>query len=259
MADDPQKFLDIALGAVKKAEPIFRQYFGGPTGIVSKSETDINWVTDADKSIEKLIVTEIQKVFPEHTIVGEESAPQETASSFSWFIDPIDGTTNFIRGIPFCVISVGLWDREGPLVAVISNPSLNETYTAIRGQGTFLNGKQIRVSNVLAKAKAVGAIGWGNREEGARMIGKVVSQVGKSRSFASEAMHLCLVASGKLDYLIASGLHIWDVGAGVLLVTEAGGIVTDWDGKPFTKDSTLLIASNGKIQSELLELIQSIR
>src|SRR3989338_2012788 len=146
MAGDPQKFLEVALEAVRKAEPIFKKYFGKPVSIIEKQERD--WVTNIDKEIEKLLIGEIRRNFPEHEIVGEEfSASLVPKGNYAWYLDPIDGTSQYIHGIPFCCISAALVDDSGPLVGVISNPETGELFHAVRGGGAFKNGKMVSVSD----------------------------------------------------------------------------------------------------------------
>ncbi|TSC55605.1 MAG: inositol-phosphate phosphatase / L-galactose 1-phosphate phosphatase, partial [Parcubacteria group bacterium Greene0416_79] len=122
MNEASQKFLETARAAVKKAEPIFRRHFGKSTGIATKPGKVPSFVSDADKEIEALLIREISSQFPAHSIVGEEFPAKKRSQTHTWFIDPIDGTTNYIHGIPYCSISVGLFDEKGPSVGVVADP-----------------------------------------------------------------------------------------------------------------------------------------
>ncbi len=247
------QFLEAALAAVKKAEPIFLRYFGSGMGVSVKEGIVPSLVSETDKAIEKLLVDELHEKFPEHAIVGEEGEPRNGNSPFTWYIDPIDGTTNFTRGISHAVISVALFDTSGPLVAVLSAPQNKTLYHAVRGGGTFKNGKKISVSSSVEFNMLMGGFGWKGAEKGADLFKKLLTVVRTVRVFGSDATALALVAEGALDCFATTYTSLYDVGAGMLLVSEAGGKVTDWSGQPFTKNEQPLVASNGKIHDSLLK------
>ncbi len=215
-------------------------------------------VTDLDKSIETLIRKLIRKNFPAHKIVGEEFTPDLLKKNdFVWTIDPIDGTTNYVQGIPFCCISIGLWDKQGPLAAVVFNPILKQTYTAIRGQGARLNEKKISVSKAKSLASAMGTIGWGKAKLEAKTIfGKIIGHCFKLRIFATGTWQICMVASGNTDFYASISENLWDFGAAVLFVKEAGGKVTDLQGKAINLKTRSIVASNGKIHNELIRTVR---
>lgn len=250
------EFLEAALEAVKKAEPLFLKYFGNAVGVSVKEGIGPSLVSDADKEIEKLLIADIGAKFPEHAIVGEESPARAGKGGYCWYIDPIDGTTNFTRGISHCLISVALFDEQGPLVAVLSAPQNNILYHAVRGGGAFKNAKNIAVSSSASFNMLVGGMGWKGAEKGAELFKKLLTVTRTLRVFGSDATQLALVAEGRLDCFATTYTSLYDVGAGMLLVSEAGGKVTDWSGKPFTKSAQPIVVSNGKIHDKLLEVLK---
>ena len=256
VSNNPQKFLEVALEAVEKAGPIFRASFGHPPVVYTKGGS-IDVVTDADREIEKLLVTEIKKHFPDHDIVGEEFSPDvKPTASYHWYVDPIDGTRMFVHGLPTCCISVGVCDREGPLAGVVCNPETRELFTAIRGKGAFKNGKPIVVSKAATLLSSFGGLGWTNNKESGEFFGKLVPAIGKVRALGSSAYQLCLVAEGRMDFFIVSGVHSWDVAAGVLIAKEAGATLTNFEGKPYDISSQRLLATNGTLHTEFVAVIQ---
>lgn len=252
MTENPQHFLDVALAAVKKAEPIFVKHFGKPSGVLLKAGKTPSLVSDADKEIETLLTKEIATRFPEHAIAGEEFPPTQKKSEFRWHIDPIDGTTNYIHGFAHCAVSVGLWDGRGPLVGVVSDPISRVRYTAVRGRGAFRNSAAIRVSPESLLRKSLGAVGWSEVNAGVALLRRVAPLSYRVRTLGSSALELCFIAEGKLEYYVSGNIAIWDTAAGMLILTEAGGEVTDWQGNTFKTDSSQIVASNRKIHQELL-------
>lgn len=256
--NNPQKFLEVALAAVKKAEPVFRMSFGKPAAIEEKQKRD--WVTDIDKGIERLLIEEIQAHLPEHEIVGEEFSPALVPKGkYVWYLDPIDGTSQYIHGIPFCCISAALVDGEGPLVGVISNPETGELFHAVRGRGAFKNGKRISVSTTKELATSYGGVGWADNLVLERFLGNLIPLIGKIRVFASSALQLCFVADGRFDSYVVTGIHPWDIAAGVLIAKEAGATVTDFQNLPYTISARDILATNGHIHRDFLEAIKKAR
>ena len=254
---DTQKFLNVALAAMKKAEPVFRKSFGKPLTIGTKGHPR-DWVTNIDKEIEQIFIAEIKKNFPEHEIVGEEfSATLVPKGKYVWYLDPIDGTTQYIHGIPFCCISAALVDEKGPLIGVISNPETGELFHAIRGGGAFKNGKKISVSTTNKLTTSLGGIGWTDTEGPEKLFANLVPLLGKIRVFASSALQLCLVGDGRLDSYVVTGISAWDVAAGILIAAEAGGKVSDFKGSASALSSPdRLLVTNGKIHAQFLEAIR---
>lgn len=249
------QFLEVALRAVKKAEPIFLKYFGDARGVSIKEGIRPSLVSDADKEIEQIISAEIKTRFPTHAIVGEESEPSAGDSQYTWYIDPIDGTTNFIRGFSPCVISVGLFDERGPLVGIMASPQNGILYHAVRGEGAFKNGKKISVSNSSSFNMLVGGFCWRGTDNGVELLKKLSTVTRTLRAFGSVSMQLAMVAEGMIDCCVVTQTSLYDVASGLLLVSEAGGEVTDWSGQPFTKNDQPIVASNGVFHNSLLKVL----
>ena len=211
-------------------------------------------VTEIDKKIESQIRKSLLKRFPKHKIIGEEFGSGEIKKNdLIWILDPIDGTTNYIQGLPFCCVSIGLWDGKGPLVGVVYNPVLNYLFTAERGKGAFLNGKKIRVSDNRQLNRSFGGFGWGrNIDKAAVNFPKLVRLLHKIRTLGSATLEMCFCATGVFDFHIQSEINIWDFAACALVVQEAGGKITQLDGKNVGLKTRAIIASNGKIHGELI-------
>ena len=255
---DYTKHLEVAVKAAKTAGKIFAANFGKPKNVKKKNNDPRNLVTEIDFKIEQLLKKKIHSAFPENCIMGEEMGWEENHSSgkLKWYLDPIDGTSNFIQGLPMACISIGLWDDKGPAVGVVYNPILKEMHTAIRGQGAFLNNKKIKVSKTRTLNDSFGCIGWVEREHGVKLFAKIIRACRKVRGLATSALQTALTGSGVLDFYVTRDLHIWDFAAAILIVTEAGGQVTDFSGKLPTPKSQGIVASNGKIHKELLKIIR---
>lgn len=249
-------FLDAALAAVKKAEPVFLKHFGRPQGVSKKPDTYQSSVTDADKEIEGIISSYIISHFKDHDIVGEELPPRSSSSKYCWYIDPIDGTINYIRGLPVASISVGLWEAERPVVGVVLDPVAGTSYSASCGGGAFKNRKERMSVNKISNLKdAIGTVGRANAISKSPGLDRVVQSVYRGRIYGGSALELCYIAEGKLDFQISEDVKIYDVAASALILTEAGGKVTDWQGKPFSPKSTQVVSSSGGIHGELLNLL----
>ncbi len=256
MTDDPQRFLEVALEVVKLAEPIFRKNFGKPNSVTNKGDAR-DWVTEVDHEVEKLLAAEITRNFPEHEVVGEEfSASLIPKGGHVWYLDPIDGTSQYIHGIPFCCISAALVDDKGPLVGVISNPETGETFHAVRGGGAFRNGEKLSVSNTKELVRSYGGVGWADNLILEGFLTKLIPFIGKIRVFASSALQLCFVADGRFDSYVVTGIHPWDIAAGVLIAEEAGAVVTDFENQPYNISSAKLLATNGHIHQDFLSAIK---
>lgn len=252
-----QKYLRVAIQAAKQAAPIFFKYFGraGKTKIKNGNPQDL--VTKIDLKIEKLIRQIINRNFPGSQIIGEEfGGPQIEPSDVVWLIDPIDGTTNYIQGIPITCVSIGVWDKHGPLLGVVFNPILNQMYTALRGQGARLNNKIIGVSKVKKLSSAIGGIGWLTPKKGIQIFNNTINDCRKLRILASSAWQTCMVASGHLDFYATADVNIWDVGAATIILREAGGKYSDFQNKNLKLNLKKIIASNGKIHKALLKTIK---
>ena len=242
---------------INKSEKLILKNYYKPRKI-SYKKGDFNLVTEIDKAVEKLIVSEIYKKFPNHTIIAEESGHHKKNPEYEWFIDPIDGTTNFAHRYPFFCISIGFAVKGKLQLGLIKNPITNEFYSAIRDKGAKLNGKQIRVSNIKKLNESLLVTGFpydrkNNKMRNFNNFSKLTCLSQGVRRDGAAALDLCYVASGKLDGFWEFKLSPWDVAAGVLILEEAGGKVTNFNGGKYNIYNKEIIATNGHIHNELLK------
>lgn len=236
-----------------------KRFFNG-TFIISNKEGINNLVTEADHAAELAIFNVIREAYPDHHILSEESGEFATASEYKWIIDPIDGTVNFANAIPLCCVSIGLEYRGEIVMGAVYNPMMNEFFFAEKGKGATLNDKPIRVSDKSEMGKSCMATGFPytylDQPNGPlHVFEKFIRQGIAVRRLGSAAIDLCWVASGRFDAYYEHKLESWDSAAGSLIVTEAGGMVTDFSGEPYSVYQKQLLASNGKIHDEVLRVI----
>jgi myo-inositol-1(or 4)-monophosphatase len=253
----------------REAGARLREFFAH--GVETEYKGDVDLVTVADRTVEKLIRERLGEAFPEHGIYGEEGTRDRMEGEFRWYVDPLDGTTNFAHGFPQFCVSMGLEqrppgmppDQDGTLVAaVIYDPMRDELYTAERGKGANLNGKPKRVSRISHLAEALLSTGFPSRKRHAspniHFYHEFTLRSHGVRRTGSAALDLAYVAAGRLEAFWEFNLNPWDTAAGILLVEEAGGKVTDFAGNPFRLDSREILASNGLIQDELVNLFKNM-
>ncbi|MCX8019769.1 MAG: inositol monophosphatase [Chitinophagaceae bacterium] len=221
-----------------------------------------NLVTEADHASEKAIIDVIRRNYPDHQILGEESGEIIQDSRYKWIIDPIDGTVNFANGIPIHCVSIAIEYEKEIIMAAVYNPHLNEFFFAEKGKGAFLNDKPIRVSNqnkVIHSCLVTGfPYTYINMPNGPlEIFAKLVRKGIPVRRLGSAAIDLCWVAAGRFDGFYEHKLEPWDSAAGFLMVTEAGGKVTDHQGNPFSVYQHFVLATNGKIHDEMLDVINN--
>jgi myo-inositol-1(or 4)-monophosphatase len=248
-----------ALAAASAAAELVAARAG--TGDVREKER-ADLVTDVDEASERLIVERVRDHFPDDAVVAEESAAAAVSSGRRWVIDPVDGTTNFVHGHPFVAVSVALVDDEGPAVGVVAAPFLGEVYLAVRGGGAFLNGRPIRVSPEPELARSLLATGFpfkqgkGDLDAYMLLVADAVRSSRDVRRAGSAALDLAFTAAGRVGGFFEIGLAPWDVAAGMLLVTEAGGRVTGWPGDAGPPLATgRIVASNGLVHPALEALL----
>lgn len=253
----------------REAGAVLMQRFGLPHQEKTKS-SPVDIVTESDAAAEAVIVKGLTQYFPDHHIVGEEGggmgAPAEDAAYF-WYVDPLDGTTNYASHIPFFSVSIGLADRTmRPLVGVVYDPFSDELYSAAAGFGTTMNDKPIQVSDVATLQGAVLASGFPynyaqTTENNLREWGMFSAQTRGMRRFGSAALELAYVAAGRLDGYWERHLHPWDIQAGIMLVREAGGLVTDFGGAESDEVHVgrRVIASNGHLHAEIRRVLADAR
>ncbi len=223
--------------------------------VEGKGHADV--VTDADRASEALIISAIRERFPDHAILAEESGAAVGSSEYQWVIDPLDGTLNYLHGLPIYCVSLGLL-RHGELyIGVIYDPTRDELFAAERGGGARLNGRLLRVSRTERLAEALLTTGFpydrfSQPDNNIREHDHMLLKCRDIRRPGSAALDLCAVAAGRTDAHWELGLKPWDVAAGALIVLEAGGTLSDWQGRPWRPDEPRLVASNGRIHAELL-------
>jgi myo-inositol-1(or 4)-monophosphatase len=236
------------------------RYFNGTFTINSKSTIN-DLVTEADHASERAIFEVIQQAHPEHFILSEETGAIPSNSNIKWIIDPIDGTINFANGIPICCVSIGVEENGEMLMGAVYNPFMNEMFFAEKGKGAFLNDKPIKVSdndNLLTSCLVTGfPYQYLDAEYGPLQIfEKLIRKSIPVRRLGSAALDLCWTAAGRFDGFYEHKLQAWDSAAGYLIVQEAGGTVTDLNGDKYNPYQPGIIATNGKIQDQLLALLK---
>jgi myo-inositol-1(or 4)-monophosphatase len=222
---------------------------------------EINLVTEVDKISEEMITSKITTLFPDHDILSEEFTHIERGSDFRWIIDPLDGTTNYAHGYPFFCVSIALERLSTMIVGIVYDPMLNEMFVAEKGNGAFLNDREIHVSNTRGVIKGLLATGfpYDIREDSHNNLNyfnKMILKAQAIRRAGSAALDLAYVAAGRFDGFWELKLNPWDIAAGWLLVEEAGGIVTDMGGNDYYLESSSILASNGRIHKEMMGVLK---
>ena len=246
-----------ANSAIEKATQIVIEAHNLPKIAEYKGKT--NLVTQTDRQSEEIIISTIQNIFPEHGIIAEESGSTNKESEYQWIIDPLDGTTNFVHSYPSFGISIGVMHKDEYICGIVKELPANHTYSAIKGKGAFCDGKQIRVSSVETLDKSLLVTGFGYEHDekwSANMeLFKQFTDITQGvRRLGAAAIDLCHVASGKVDGYWEFDIQPWDTSAGVLIIQEAGGKVTKMDGSKYSIHHPQILATNGKIHSEMLKI-----
>lgn len=246
---------------IQKAGKILAEAFRKDKKILLLREFNKDIVTRYDKLVDKFLIKEIVKKFPRHNFLTEESGWKNKNSDFTWLIDSLDGTSNFAVGNPFFSVSVALLKNKKAILGAIYSPIINELYFAEMGRGAFLNGKRIKVSQIKNLKKSYLYFCEGGeikRERTLKIIKKIYPQVIELRKLGSAALETAWVAAGKGEGYLTTKICPWDVAAGVLLVQEASGEVTNFQGKLWQPIQNDLLCSNGKIHSSLLKLVKDL-
>jgi myo-inositol-1(or 4)-monophosphatase len=253
------RYLEVAIDTAREAGALLATDFGRPKNISYKGEVDI--VTESDRRSEALIVNRLRSHFPSHAIVAEEgsAAPGER---FCWHIDPLDGTTNFAHGYPCFAVSIGLLEAGEPLVGAVLNPVSGELFTAARGEGAWLEHKRIHVSTIEKLASSLVATGFPtDRRRQSINISFYWEYTLRShgvRRDGAAALDLCALACGRFDGFWEFDLKSWDTAAGMLIVAEAGGMITDFAGRPYHPGDPECLATNGRIHSEMQQVAADV-
>src|SRR5689334_3501933 len=255
------QYLETAVEIAREAGALLSHYFERRVAFETKGEFDL--VTEADRASEKLVVERLRTHFPSHGIVAEEGGGHTSASDYVWFVDPLDGTTNFAHGFPVFNVTLGL-ARGGEMIAgVVYDPMRQEMFTAERGAGAYLNNRRIHVSATTKVGESLASTGFPSRKRHHNINIHFYYQLAMAshgvRRTGSAAVDLAYVASGRLDYFWEFGLKPWDMAAGTLLVSEAGGRISDMCGASHSvTGSDHLLADNGFLHEQVIEIFGRI-
>ena len=256
----PELFFTTAIEAVIRAGELQLAHFGGDIHIGKKGTIDL--VTEIDIAVERMFRKLVAERFPDHQVLAEEmGGSDEAPPGPCWVFDPIDGTTNYAHGLPIFCASLALEIDGVAQVAAVYDPSRRELFTAERGRGAFLNGRPLRVSaaETLLDAVLVTGFPYDVHTRVDEIVGLFAAFVGQARAvrrLGSAALDLCYVAAGRLDGFWENDLKPWDIAAGSLIVSEAGGRMSDMDGAPFSSRGTHVLATNGLLHDRMLAVIR---
>ena len=253
--------LDVAIAAARAGARVVRRSFGLDVDPDLKGVVDP--VTEVDRAAEAAILEVLGTMRPEDEVLGEEGGGQTEAVGRRWIVDPLDGTINFLHGHPHVATSVGLWDGDEPVAGVVIDVMREEMFTAIRGQGAYLDGRPIRVSSNTRLQECLIGTGFPydrhlNGPAYTAAAGEVMKRVRDIRRLGSAALDFAWVACGRFDGFWEFGIYPWDVAAGLLLVEEAGGLTADMTTSPARVDSTHFIIAGPGIYEPLVDLIRSV-
>ena len=250
----------MAVAAAQQAGKIIADAYRTEFRVDYKEGAATNLVTEVDRRSEVAIVEALSKAFPDHRILAEEGGEgSQRQSPYQWVVDPLDGTTNFAHGFPVFCVSIGLAAEGRIVLGVVYDPIRQELFEAQAGEGAFLNGERMRVSRASTLEKALLVTGFAYDQEGRRSnldhFSRFALRAQGIRRTGSAAIDLCYVASGRIDGFWELKLFPWDVAAGSLIVTEAGGLVTNFAGNPFSIYGNEILASNGLIHQAMIDVL----
>jgi len=258
--------LGIAVRAARRAGAIISRAARDVELMTVTRKRHNDFVTEVDKAAEQAIIEILHRAFPDHAILAEESgatAGNAGKSEYTWIIDPLDGTTNFIHGFPQYAVSIGLRHKGVLTQGVIYDPTKNELFTATRGRGAYLDERRIRVSKRMQLSDALIGTGFPFRDfdgldEYLSMFRALTARTAGLRRAGAAALDIAYVAAGRLDGFWEMGLSAWDIAAGALMVQEAGGLVGDFHGDPGYLDSGRVVCGNPKIFAQLVQVIDPL-
>jgi myo-inositol-1(or 4)-monophosphatase len=253
--------LNFAIQTAREAGRLLAEKFGRVIQIQDKGDIDI--VTEADLAAERLVVESIRSYYPRHAVLAEEAGHVDARgggeSDYKWIVDPLDGTTNYAHGYPVFCVSVALEHKGKIVLGVVYDPIREELFAAERGEGATLNGRRIRVSDTEELNRSLLCTGFPydvrEREEFARHFSNFIMKAQAVRRDGAAALDLAYVAAGRFEGFWEEGLRPWDVAAGVILVEEAGGKVTRYDGTPFEIYNPPILASNGLVHEQMMRVL----
>lgn len=252
--------LNIAIEAAKEAGKFLKYSVGRVRSVEKKQGEDRNLVSEIDKGSEAKIISMIKRHYPNHAILAEESGASNNTSDYKWVIDPLDGTTNFLHGLPVFCVTIGI-EYKGEMVAgVVYDPNLDELFTTERGSGAYCNGKKMKVSQASTLIESLLVTGFPydiarNPDNAVEHFVNFLMEGQGIRRLGSAALDLSYTAAGRFDGFWEVNLNPWDMAAGLLFVREAGGIVTDFSGSPATIYSKQVLATNGVIHDAMLRVL----
>jgi myo-inositol-1(or 4)-monophosphatase len=253
-------YLDTAIDIAREAGALISELYKRPQEIFYKRQSDL--VTEADRRSEALIVKRLRSSFPQHDIVGEEGGGRSSNADYCWYVDPLDGTTNFAHGFPVFCVTLGLANRGEVVAGVVYDPTRDELFTAERGAGAFLNGQRLSVSKSASLSESLLATGFppfaDNHDLNIQFYFRFTLLSHGIRRAGSAALDLCSVASGRFEGFWELKLNPWDKAAGSLLVTEAGGRVTNLAGEPFQLLEDEIFASNGLVHDQMTKVFAEV-
>lgn len=268
MGDEVQAFFKFALTVTREAgERVKTDFYANKKIAVKENFADL--VTETDHAVEEMIMSKLGQKFPSHKLIGEETVSAGghcvLTDDPTWIIDPIDGTTNFVHGIPHTCISIGLAVNKEIVAGIVHCPILGETYTAVRGQGAYCNDEKLGVSNIHELSKSVVVLEGGTSripeilQTKMHNMKAVIENCHGIRCYGSAAYNMCQVARGCEEVYMEHGIHVWDIAAGKLIVEEAGGVVVDPSGSPVDLfNRRVLAACNSSVAEQMSKIITNI-
>jgi myo-inositol-1(or 4)-monophosphatase len=252
----------VAMEAAREAGRFLKLSVGKVRNVQVKLDQERNLVSEIDRGAEEKIISIIHRHYPSHAILAEESGGNEAPADYKWIIDPLDGTTNFLHGVPIFCVSIGI-ERKGEVIAgVVYDSNLDEMFTAEKGAGAFLNGKRMKVSSVNSLRSGLLVTGFpynvtANPNNIVQHFNNFLMTAQGMRRLGSAAMDLAYVAAGRFEGFYELVLNPWDMAAGALFVTEAGGRVSNMTGAPLDIYGQSVVASNGLVHDEMLAVLRS--
>jgi myo-inositol-1(or 4)-monophosphatase len=259
VSDNPSHYISHIQDIARQAGALLMSYFGK---VEIEYKGDVDLVTKADRESENLVVERIHSLWPDHDITGEEGTNTKTGSDYRWYIDPLDGTTNFAHGYPVFCVSIALEYKGTRIAGVVFDPTRNEMFSASQGNGAVLNGRKISVSKTKELGQSLVATGFPSHKRHANpnihFYHQITLRSHGVRRAGSAALDLAYVSCGRYDGYWEFNLNSWDTAAGVLLVQEAGGIVSDFWNGPFEISSREVLAANPNLHPALMQEIQQV-
>ncbi len=248
----------------REAGEMIREGYHATKQITHKGVVDL--VTEYDVAVERLVIERLTALFPEYVLVGEESHQGSYHYDKAIYIDPIDGTTNFVHGFPHLALSIGVWEQGAPVMAVVYNPILEEMFWAVRGEGAYLGEKRLSVStqDILQQSLVGTGFPYAKVDAGIEYhwvidcLTNLLPHIRDIRRLGAAAVDLCYLAEGRIDAFYEIDLKPWDVAAGILILLEAGGKVSNVSGKRYDFDDKSIVCSNGLVHGQLLEKLEEI-